>query len=241
MNPRRASLIVAGAALCLVMSFAVTRARGDVFVVDLERQANAARDMAGGKGVRIVFTDRYGWLTRHPVLSGGNDLPAETRKRVAAAIAAVPGIAGVSWKKDSDTDRAASAHCQDDVERILETRTIRFGEASTRLDPASDRLLDEVARALRPCGTSVIAVTGHTDAGGDRKVNVALSQARAEAVRSALIARGIPTDNLRAAGLGAARPVEGLDPNDPANRRIEFSVIYTAPVKPTPIDTPGPE
>ncbi len=239
MNPRRASMIVAGAALSLVMSFAVTRAQGLLFIGDLKDRAVAARDAAGGRGVSITFRDRYGWLTRHPTLSGGKQLSAEVRKTVAARIAAIPGISGVSWARDAD-GRSVSAHCQDDVERILETRTIRFGEASTRLEPSSERLLGEVARALRPCVGSVIAVTGHTDASGNQKVNVALSQARAEAVRSSLIARGIPGTNLRAAGLGSARPVQGLDPMDPANRRIEFSVLYTAPVKPTPIDTPGP-
>jgi OOP family OmpA-OmpF porin len=240
MNPRRASLIVAGAALCVVMSFGFMRARGGMFVGDLRQQAMVARDAAGGRGVTLAFRDRYGWLTRHPILSGGKGLDPATRSRVAAAIAAVPGIGGVSWASEGD-GRASSLHCQDDVERILETRTIRFGEASTRLDPSSDRLLDEVARALRPCVGSIIAVTGHTDAGGNAKVNVALSLARAEAVRSALVARGIPANGLRAAGLGAAKPVEGLDPRDPANRRIEFSVLFSAPVKPTPIDTPGPE
>ncbi|AXB75737.1 OmpA family protein [Novosphingobium sp. P6W] len=240
MNPRRASLIVAGAALCVVLSFATTRARGGIFIGDLRQKAFAARDVAGGKGVTLAFRDRYGWLTRHPILSGGKGLDAATRTRVAAAVAAVSGIGGVSWANEGDA-RASSLHCQDDVERILETRTIRFGEASTRLDPSSDKLLGEVARALHPCVGSIIAVTGHTDAGGNAKVNVALSQARAEAVRSALISRGIPGDGLRASGVGAARPVDGLDPRDPANRRIEFSVLFSAPVKPTPIDTPGPE
>ena len=240
MNPRRAALIVAGAALCVVLSFANTRARGGVFIADLRGKAVAARDLAGGSGVDLAFRDRYGWLTRHPVLSGGRGLDAATRTRVAAAVASVPGIGGVSWASEAG-DRASSLHCQDDVERILETRTIRFGEASTRLDPSSERLLDEVARSLRPCVGSIIAVTGLTDAGGVAKVNVALSQARAEAVRSALVARGIPGEGLRATGVGAAKPVPGLDPRDPANRRIEFSVLYSAPVKPTPIDTPGPE
>ncbi len=240
MNPRRASMIVAGAALCVVLSFAATRFCGGAFIADLQGQAQAARDVAGGQGVTLAFRDRYGWLTRHPVLSGGKGLDAATRKRVAAAVSEVPGIGGISWAQEGDA-RASSLHCQDDVERILETRTIRFGEASTQLDPASGKLLDEVARSLRPCVGSVIAVTGHTDAGGNAKVNVALSLARAEAVRSALVARGIPGEGLRATGLGAAKPVEGLDPRDPANRRIEFSVLYTAPVTPTPIDTPGPE
>lgn len=240
MNPRRASLVAAGAAFCLAMSFVATKTAAPAFIAGLEAQAHAARDRAGGQRISLAFRDRYGWLTRHPILSGGKGLDAATRTRVAAAVAAVPGIGGVRWADEGETSGAATLHCQDDVERILETRTIRFSEASARIDPASQKLLDEVARALRPCVGSIIAVTGHTDANGNRKANEALSLGRAEAVRWELIGRGIPADGLRAAGIGAAKPIQGLDPMDPANRRIEFSVISSAPIKPTPIDTPGP-
>ncbi|MCJ2178217.1 OmpA family protein [Novosphingobium album (ex Hu et al. 2023)] len=239
MNPRRASIVSAGAALSLAMAFAATNLHGAVFIDGLEQQAIAVRDKAGGKGVNLAFRDRYGWLTRHPVLSGGKRLDVATRTRVAAAVARIPGIGGISWAREGAA-AAPALHCQDDVERILETRTIRFSEASARIDPASERLLDEVARALRPCVGSIIAVTGHTDAGGNPKVNLALSMARANAVRWGLVGRGIPADGLRAAGVGSKQPVPGLDPRDPANRRIEFSVISPAPIKPTPIDTPGP-
>lgn len=241
MNPRRASIVTAGAAISLALSFAASRLHGPTFVSELRTRAEAARDAAGGVDVRLAFRDRYGWLTRHPVLSGGERLNAATRGRVAAAIAAVPGIGGVSWAREkAGVAAVATLHCQDEVEAILKTRTIRFSEASARIDPSSERLLDEVAHALRPCVGSIIAVTGHTDSNGDQRVNLALSRARAEAVRWGLIGRGIPADGLRATGVGSRRPVEGLDPHDPANRRIEFSVIASAPVKPTPIDTPGP-
>ena len=240
MSPRRAIIVAAGAAFCLALSFAATNLRGPAFVGAMKQQALAARDAAGGRDVNIAFRDRYGWLTRHPVLSGGNGLDSATRSRVAARVADIPGIGGVSWLRESAGASGEALHCQSDVERILETRTIRFNEASARLEPASERLLDEVARALRPCVGSIIAVTGHTDAGGNLKANLALSMARAEAVRWALVGRGIPADGLRAAGVGSKQPVQGLDPLDPANRRIEFSVISSAPIKPTPIDTPGP-
>ena len=69
--------------------------------------------------------------------------------------------------------------------------------------------------------------------------NLALSMERARVVRQALIERGIPRDGLRASGVGSSQPVEGLAPSDPANRRIEFSVIRTEPLRPTPVDTPG--
>lgn len=241
MNPRKALIVAAGAVLCLVLSAVTTRLHGPVFIGSLQARAAAARDAMGGQGVNMAFKDRYGWLTRHPILSGGDALPVGTRGKVAAAIAAVPGIGGISWARTSTrADQPEALHCQDDVERILETRSIRFGEASAQLDPASGKLLDEVARVLRPCVGSIIAVTGHTEAGGNPDVNEALSLARAEAVRWALIGRGIPADGLRAAGVGAKHPIAGLGPADPANRRIEFSVIVSAPIKPTPIDTPGP-
>ena len=69
--------------------------------------------------------------------------------------------------------------------------------------------------------------------------NLELSQERARTVREGLVERGIPRDGLRARGIGSQEPVEGLAPGDPANRRIEFSVIATEPLLPTPVDTPG--
>ena len=129
--------------------------------------------------------------------------------------------------------------CQNHVEAILHTRSIRFAESSAAIDPTSSGLLDEVAAALRPCAGSITAITGHTDAKGDEATNLALSVARAQAVRNALAARGIDMAGLRARGLGSARPVRGLDPTDPANRRIEFSVIAPVSLEPTPVDTPG--
>lgn len=241
-------LMLAGGFAVAVIAFGATMAHGPGIVARLERQAEAARDKAGGHGVAIRFTTPQGWLTRHPVLSGGTRLDAATRARVAAAIAGVPGVGGVTWRAGENrpgggpaaVSGKASLHCQQDVEAILRARTIRFDEASSVLDPVSNTLLDEVAGALRPCVGSIIAVIGHTDSGGDPGANLALSRARADAVRWALIGRGIPADGLRASGRGADEPLHGLDPADPANRRIEFSVIATEPLSPTPVDTPGP-
>lgn len=243
MNPYRAAIALAGGLLTLGLAVYGERHSGQDFVDELSTKATLAKDAAGGGGVELRFENEFGWLTRHPQLSGGETLSPETRSAVAAAVAAVPGVGGITWRNRDGSLSATektSMHCQEDVERILETRTIRFSEASARIEPASERLLDEVANSLRPCVGSIIAVTGHTDGNGNPEANVALSRARAEAVRYALIGRGIPEDGLRSIGVGSQKPVKGLDPLDPANRRIEFSVIFSAPVKPTPIDTPGP-
>ena len=153
-------------------------------------------------------------------------------------VAAIPGVGGVHWADGSIRAQAGMApisplHCQDEVEALLEARTIRFEEGSSRLDRASRMLIDEVAAALRPCLGSKISITGHTDESGPEEANIALSRARALVVRDALIRRGIPGEDLIASGAGSNQPIEGLSPQDSANRRIEFSVIATQPLQPT--------
>jgi len=247
-NLFRLATFLSGAFAVAAISFGATVANGPKIIASIERQARESRDASLGKGIELSFVMANGWLTRHPVLSGGEGLSDIIRARAAAAIADTPGVGGVSWKTGGGSGNGSaevaaqpvSLHCQEDVEAILRVRTIRFGEASARIDRASQKVLDEVADALLPCVGSIIAVTGHTDGNGDETANLALSRARADAVRWALIGRGIPADGLRAAGMGSEQPLEGLAPEDAANRRIEFSVIETMPLQPTPIDTPGP-
>ena len=211
----------------------------------LAARAEAVIAEAGGAPVTARFASPGGWPTRHPTLSGGESLDEGTRARVARAVAAIPGVGGIRWSDGSALAESADApveplHCKEDVEALLRARTIRFEEGSARIDVVSRELVDEVAAALRPCLGSIIAITGHTDASGPEPGNLELSRERAQAVRDALVRGGIPTDGLRTRGLGSRSPVSGLEPSDPANRRIEFSVIATQPIRPTPVDTPGP-
>lgn len=219
---------------------------GPGFAAELsERSVNVIADAGGGSAIRAEFRSPNGWPSRHPVLVGGESFDDSTRASVARAVAAIPGVGGIRW---SDGDALVDAgvpivnplHCQEDVQALLRARTIRFEEGSARIDTASLELVDEVAAALRPCLGSIVSVTGHTDESGAEERNVQLSQQRADAVRIALMRRGIPANGLRAKGLGSQSPVEGLDRADPANRRIEFVVIATEPLVPSPVDTPGP-
>ena len=236
------ALVLAGYAAAIVVGFGAQIKHGPALIARL--QAGADKALAA-TGVHASFTDSRGWLTRHAALSGGDNLPDTTREHAAAAVAAIPGMGGVHWLPRSGTHVVAAnpdplLDCQSHVEAILRTRTIRFAESSAAIDPASNDLLNEVAGALKPCAGSIIAIIGHTDAKGDEPTNLALSMARAQAVRNALAARGIDMAGLRAKGVGSVRPVTGLDPADPANRRIEFSVIAPVSLEPTAVDTPGP-
>lgn len=245
MTLRPSIAILAGALVTATVAVAAGSATDQNMAASLEAKAESAITKARGRGVQANFRNRLGWPTRHPVLSGAGRLNEQTRDRIAKAVAAIPGVGGVHWADGSIRAQAGQPplsplHCQEDVEALLQARTIRFEEGSSRLDRSSRSLIDEVAAALRPCLGSEIAITGHTDAVGQESVNLDLSRARALAVRRALIRRGIPAEGLHAEGVGSSRPVEGLLPEDPANRRIEFSVIAIVPLLPSPVDTPGP-
>ena len=243
--PIRPSLaILTGGVLVAMMGYAAARTSGADVASALAHDSREALAAADVSQVQARFTNRFGAPTRHPVLSGGETMNEAARDKAARTVAAVPGVGGVVWI-DGTLNAAADQpvyeplHCQEDVEGLLRTRSIRFEEASSALEATSRELVDEVADALRPCLGSIIAITGHTDDSGTKPGNLELSLDRARTVREELIRRGIPRDGLRARGVGSNEPVEGLAPSDPANRRIEFSVVSTEPLTPHPVDTPG--
>ena len=239
--------ILAGLLLAIVLAAIVGQRMAPRLAEELTDRADgviAASGLAGSVTAR--FTTASGWPTRHPLLNATEEVGNADRDAIAKSIAAIPGVAAVRWADSGTVGEAAETprnprHCQDEVAALLDARTIRFEESSAVIDRASGALIDEVAETLRPCLGSIIAITGHTDSSGSEATNMALSRERANAVRDALIARGIPEDGLRSRGFGSTRPVPGLPPADPSNRRIEFQVIAVEPIVPTPVDTPGPQ
>ena len=238
------AIIGAGAVLAsaLALPFAVTT--GPALAERLEEEAQRKIVQLDAHPVEARFESAGGRPSRHATLWNGEGMTDSRRETVAKAIGTISGVGGVFWSDGTANAESAEQaivplHCQDDVEALLRARTVRFEESSAAIDPASLVLLDEVAEALRPCTGSTVAIIGHTDQSGSEAANIALSYERAMAVRQALEQRGIPRDALRVRGLGSREPVEGLDPSDPANRRIDFEVIATEPLVPTPIDTPG--
>lgn len=85
-------------------------------------------------------------------------------------------------------------------------------------------ILDTVAQVLRDFPDITIEIQGHTDSRGSDAHNMRLSQARAEAVRTYLIAQGIAPERLTARGYGETVPIESNATAEgrAVNRRVEF-------------------
>lgn len=104
--------------------------------------------------------------------------------------------------------------------------TLYFVEGSDDLTEDSKQALDGMFAELAKRAIPDVLVVGHTDAVGSDQYNDALAMKRAETVRLALIARGIPANDIVAIGRGK-RELLVPTPNghaEPRNRRVEIVV-----------------
>ncbi len=105
---------------------------------------------------------------------------------------------------------------------------VKFVTGSAKLSPASNKLLDNIARVLigHP-EIQKIKVEGHTDNVGDSEKNKKLSQDRADSVVAYLTKKGVEAGRLEAIGHGDAKPLEDnkTAKGKAANRRVEFNIV----------------
>jgi chemotaxis protein MotB len=114
---------------------------------------------------------------------------------------------------------------------------ILFNSGVAELSPAANKVLEQLAAALKPWPNSV-RVEGHTD---DRPISSAifhsnweLSAARAASVVRLFIAHGLSPARLAVIGYGQFRPVDSnlTDAGRNANRRIEIIIVGSGSTSP---------
>lgn len=113
------------------------------------------------------------------------------------------------------------------LDATLGDRIIEFESGSARLTQLGQDILAEMAASMIEIGDARVQVVGHTDDVGNRQANLALSHARAEAVRDHLVTLGVPRANLSVLGKGPDEPVadNATDDGRARNRRIQFQIL----------------
>ncbi len=127
----------------------------------------------------------------------------------------------------ADLARIASVKQEPRGMVITLSGSVLFASAKYDLLGQAQAKLSEVAEVLSDQDKeSKIVVQGYTDAQGNDAFNRELSQHRAEAVRSYLVAHGIAPDRVTAEGLGPTNPVadNATAEGRADNRRVEIVV-----------------
>ncbi len=118
--------------------------------------------------------------------------------------------------------------CRTQTADLLAGNEVNFVTGKADLDPASAGTVAKLAAMMDFClrETSLtLEVAGHTDSVGSESSNQALSEARANAVRAALLDAGLPADRMTATGYGEVQPIADNDTAEgrAANRRTEIN------------------
>jgi OmpA-OmpF porin, OOP family len=116
---------------------------------------------------------------------------------------------------------------QNILDKTLANRIIEFETGSANITSNGLAILDEMATAMKTMSGQKFEVVGHTDNSGSRAYNLALSDARANSVKSYLAAKGIDPAAIATHGSGPDQPVasNATEAGRARNRRIEFRVV----------------
>jgi len=165
--------------------------------------------------------ERYSIMHQGRLFMRGTIPSEEIEAQIVVAVEAVlgPGNAISEYVIDPDVpfDRTDPAPVFNTSQILFETGSAEIGEQFYPIIAPTPILL-----AIQP--NVVVTIFGHTDSVGSEETNLALSQARVDAVRDWVIAQGGDADRLIAIGVGEAEPVadNSTEEGRAANRRVEF-------------------
>lgn len=152
---------------------------------------------------------------------------AEARRRADAAAASGPGAGDPTRRQLASADPGGDGAQAVQVGAVEPARvTVHFGFDRRRIAADEHAALARAARIAGRDPDARIVVTGHTDTVGTRAYNRALSRDRADAVKAALMARGVQAGRIALVAKGESAPAvaTGDGVREPRNRRVTIAV-----------------
>jgi outer membrane protein OmpA-like peptidoglycan-associated protein len=107
---------------------------------------------------------------------------------------------------------------------VLTLGDVLFDTGKATLKPGAYQTIERLAAVLKEVPARKVMIEGHTDSVGSDEFNQQLSQNRAQSVQSALLERGVMSNQITTLGKGESTPIAS---NDDAggrqqNRRVEM-------------------
>jgi outer membrane protein OmpA-like peptidoglycan-associated protein len=156
--------------------------------------------------------------------------PTDTAPPTASATVAVAPTASAPPAETEDADINVTHGARFERGRLHLPEEIEFhsGKATINLDREKNRTTLETLLAVMQTEKRItkLRIEGHTDNVGDAAANKVLSQQRAEAVASWLVAKGVEQGRLHVIGYGDTKPEvpNDSDQHRHQNRRTEFHI-----------------
>ncbi len=115
---------------------------------------------------------------------------------------------------------------QTDRGLVLTLGDVLFDSGQASLKPGAMSTIERLAAFLQQAPERSVAIEGHTDSMGSDAYNQSLSENRANAVKAALVAKGIDAQRVVTVGKGEGVPVASNDNSAgrQQNRRVEIIV-----------------
>lgn len=178
-----------------------------------------------------------------PAITVGGVSPDETQTKISGALRKALGgglsiggfadkIAGAvsdaNAKVASALDTLKADFKAEDLVDVLNKAIINFRTAESAVPKEAEALLKSAAERIKKLPADIkLEISGHTDNVGDEHANQALSQRRADSIRSFLTSAGVKRTAIQAKGYGGTKPVASNETPEGRfqNRRIEYHLV----------------
>jgi len=144
----------------------------------------------------------------------------ESARKASTTAGASPALADLA----RDFAPLGARFTADGLQLTLAESDLSFASGTAILPRGAVPSLDALVEVLGAHSQLRVRLRGHTDSLGESEANQRLSEARAEAVRQELIARGIGAERIQAEGAGEVEPVadNATAAGRARNRRVEI-------------------
>lgn len=202
-----------------------------------------------------THTDKYGDFEVTPKSSSGNyglSVTPATKEVTNIVLATQQGVEIARMKRGpngfeyklipADIVKLTEMEVSDDITltmtkfqsgtkaNIQVIENISYKTDEYKLDKSALVTIDKVVKIMKDNATLKLEIISHTDAKGDDKMNLLLSQKRAQAVVDYIIAQGIGQERLKSSGKGETmirnrceNKIDCTEKEHAYNRRTEFN------------------
>ncbi len=185
-------------------------------------------------------TERLDALSAHPAGLTGDTVESQplvdeidtaraTAETVTAEAAQAVDSAQPSGSLAADSARLDARVTAQGLLIRLDESSVAFAPGRRALPASAEPALEEVAALLQRHPDQSALLRGHTDATGAAAANLALSRARAAAVRDALIGLGVPAERLEIEGVGPAEPIADNASPEGRRRNRRVDILLSGP------------